>query len=45
MLNFGVMMNRFNADIVHVFVGCELRDIQCWIPGKVEELYSFLPTG
>jgi hypothetical protein len=23
----------------------ELRDIPRWIRGKVEELYSFLPTG
>jgi hypothetical protein len=56
MLDFGVMMNIFNANIVQTYV-CwikqliikqlhnELRDILCWIPGKVEEFYSFLPTG
>jgi hypothetical protein len=23
----------------------ELRDIPCWIPGKIEKCYSFMPTG
>jgi hypothetical protein len=56
-VNFEVMMNKFNANIVQTKCVCwikeliikqlhnELRDIPCWIPGKVEEFYTFLPTG